>query len=66
MYAEIILMYFFMPLALGSYYALTFFIPPIILVIFRILNEEKVLLKDLKGYKEYMKKVRYRIMPNIW
>lgn len=66
MYLGVMLMYIFMPLALGSYYALIFFLPVIILIVFRTLNEEKVLRKKLKGYKEYMKKVRYKIIPYIW
>lgn len=66
MYVGVILMFIFMPLALGSYWALIFFIPVIALVIARTLDEERVLLKDLKGYKEYMKKVRYRLIPGVW
>lgn len=66
MYAGIMLMIIFMPLALGSYWALIFFIPVIVLIIVRTLNEEKVLSGNLKGYKEYMKKVKYRIIPYIW
>lgn len=66
MYAGVILMYLFMPIALGSYWALVFFVPVISIVVFRILDEEKVLLRDLKGYKEYTKKVRYRLIPGIW
>ncbi|MDP1695907.1 MAG: isoprenylcysteine carboxylmethyltransferase family protein [archaeon] len=66
MYFGVALMFLFMPLALGSYPALVFFIPVIILLIFRILNEEDVLLRDLKGYKKYTKKVKYRIIPYVW
>ena len=66
MYAGIIPMYIFMPIALGSYWALIFFIPVIVLIILRTLDEEKVLLRDLKGYEEYTKKVRYRLIPGIW
>lgn len=66
MYAGIIPMFIFMPLALGSYWALIFFILIIPLIILRTLNEEKVLLRDLKGYKEYTKKVKYRLIPYIW
>ena len=66
MYVGVILMYLFMPLALGSYYALIFFIPVIAVVIARALDEERVLLKGLKGYKAYMKKVRYRLIPGVW
>lgn len=66
MYAGIIPIYLFIPLALGSYWALIFFIPSVALVIIRTLNEEKVLSRDLKGYKKYMKKVKYRLIPYIW
>lgn len=66
MYAGIIPMYLFIPLALGSYAALIFFVPVIILIIFRIFDEERLLLKDLKGYKEYYRKVKYRLIPGIW
>lgn len=56
-----------MPLILGSVYA---FIPLIIfcplLFIIRILNEEKVLKDNLNGYKEYMEKVKYRLIRYIW
>lgn len=66
MYSGVIIMYIFMPLALGSYWALLFFMPMIPIIMLRALNEEKVLLRDLKGYKEYYSKVRYRIMPGVW
>ena len=32
----------------------------------RIKNEEKVLEKDLKGYTEYKKKVKYKVIPFVW
>lgn len=66
MYVGIILIYIFIPIALGSYWASIFFLPVIGVIIFRTLDEERVLLKDLKGYKEYCKKVKYRIIPGIW
>jgi len=66
MYAGVILMYLTMPLALGSYWAILFFIPTVPMIIFRALEEEKLLLKDLKGYREYCRKVKYRIIPGIW
>lgn len=66
LYLSFILMFGFTPLALGSYWAL---IPvallPLILVA-RILNEEKMLLEELPGYAEYCQKVRYRLVPGIW
>jgi protein-S-isoprenylcysteine O-methyltransferase Ste14 len=66
MYAGIIPMYISVPLALGSYYALIFFVPTIGVVFYRIFDEEKILSKNLKGYREYMKKVKYRLIPGIW
>ncbi len=66
MYAGIIPMYLSIPIALGSYPALLFFIPAVSIIFFRILDEERLLLKDLEGYEEYTKKVKYRLMPGIW
>ena len=37
-----------------------------VLIIVRIINEEKILEQELKGYKEYKKKVKYRLIPFIW
>ena len=66
MYLGVIIMYLSTPIALGSYWAiLPFLLTPPILV-FRILNEEEVLLRGLKGYKEYCAKVRYRLIPFVW
>jgi protein-S-isoprenylcysteine O-methyltransferase Ste14 len=66
MYSGVLLLYIFSPLALGSYWAIipVMFIIPVIFA--RILNEEKVLARDLNGYKEYMQKTHYRLIPGIW
>jgi len=66
MYAALIPMYLCVPLALGSYPTLIFFAPIIVVIILRIFDEEKLLLRNLKGYREYTKKVRYRLIPGIW
>lgn len=66
MYVGVLFMYLALPIALGSYYALIFFVPIIPLLIFRILNEEKVLTRGLHGYAEYTKKVKYRLIPGVW
>lgn len=66
MYLGVILMFLFMPTALGSFWALTAFVPVTILIIFRAIEEEKVLIKNLKGYKGYMQKTKYRIIPGVW
>ncbi|MCU0373174.1 MAG: isoprenylcysteine carboxylmethyltransferase family protein [Ignavibacteria bacterium] len=66
MYLAGIILYGFTPLVLGSFYALIpmAFLP--LLLIIRLQNEEKVLADGLKGYNEYMKKVKYRLLPFIW
>ncbi|MRS02715.1 isoprenylcysteine carboxylmethyltransferase family protein [bacterium] len=66
MYAGVLIMMIGVPLALGSYWGLV--VLAIILpgLIWRILDEEKILKKDLSGYADYMQKVRYRLIPKIW
>ena len=36
------------------------------IIVKRIRNEELVLEQELKGYKEYKNKVKYRLIPLIW
>lgn len=55
-----------MPLILGSLISFIIFLVYPFIIVKRILNEEKVLDDKLKGYKEYKKKVRYRLIPFIW
>ena len=66
MYLATLLIFLPMPLILGSLLGLIPFAiyPPLIAI--RILNEEKVLTKDLSGYAEYKKKVKYRLIPFVW
>ncbi len=54
------------PLALGSWW--TLLLTPVLLIIlcFRIANEEDVLIRDLPGYVEYREKVRSRLIPFVW
>lgn len=66
MYAGFILMFFFMPIALGSFWAVIAFIPECIIIILRALNEEEVLKRDLPGYTAYCKKVHYHLVPLLW
>ena len=66
MYLATIMMFMTMPLILGSFYAfLLFLIYPAVLI-WRIRNEEEVLLKGLKGYRVYKEKVKYRLIPYLW
>ena len=66
MYFATILMFLSIPLVLGSLISFLIFLIYPVLIIIRINNEEKVLEKELKGYKEYQKKVKYRLIPFIW
>jgi protein-S-isoprenylcysteine O-methyltransferase Ste14 len=66
MYMAIIILFFSMPIVLGSAVAiLPFLFIPAVLVK-RIKNEEEVLEEGLDGYREYKDKVKYRILPYIW
>lgn len=66
MYSITIILFLSMPLILGSILSfLVFLIYPLIIVK-RIKNEEMVLEKELRGYIEYKKKVKYRLIPYIW
>ena len=66
MYLATLLMFLPIPLILQSLWGLIpFALYPVIIVV-RILNEEKVLESGLEGYLEYKKKVKYRLIPFIW
>ena len=66
MYLAATILYLASTIVLGSYYTLIPMILLSFLLAFRIINEEKVLKQGLPGYKEYMEKVKYRLIPFIW
>ena len=66
MYTATIFLFLAMPLVLGSLISFIIMLAYPFIIIKRLNNEEEVLLKDLKGYKEYQEKVKYRIIPWIW
>ena len=66
MYAVTILLFLTIPLVLGSIISFIIFLIYPIIIGKRIKNEEKVLEKDLKGYTEYKKKVKYKVIPFVW
>ena len=66
MYLATLFLFLSMPLVLGSLISFFIFLLYPVLIIFRIIQEEKVLEKELNGYKEYKKKVKYRLIPFIW
>ena len=66
MYAVTILLFLSMPLVLGSLISFVIFLVYPFIINKRIKNEEEVLEKELDGYIEYKKKVKYKIIPFIW
>jgi len=66
MYTVTIEMFMMMPLVLGSWYALIVFAVYPAVIIVRLKDEEALLTKELPGYEEYKKRVKYRIFPFIW
>ena len=66
MYSATIVLFLMIPLILGSWYALiAFALYPAIIVI-RLKDEEALLTRELQGYTEYQKKVKYRLIPFLW
>jgi protein-S-isoprenylcysteine O-methyltransferase Ste14 len=54
------------PLALGSWWGLFTIIPITLVIVWRPLDEETFLARNLPGYAEYRNRVRYRLIPFIW
>jgi len=66
MYAGMLIWYFATPLALGLYVAIVPYLLFLPVLYIRIKNEEEVLSRELKGYKEYCRKVKWRLVPGVW
>ena len=66
MYMASILLFLMMPIVLGSWYALIVFAVYPAVIVVRLKDEEELLTRELSGYAEYKKKVKYRIIPFIW
>ena len=66
MYTATIFLFLSIPLILGSIISFVIFLIYPFIIVKRIENEEKVLERKLKGYKEYEKKVKYKLIPFIW
>lgn len=66
MYTGNVIMLIGIPLALGSYVGLVFVVPGLIVLAWRIRDEEKLLREELNGYREYTQAVRYRLVPLMW
>ena len=66
MYAGALLLVLFTPVALGSWVGVPFSLLLIMVIVARLLDEEKFLKANLSGYEEYCQKVRYRLVPLLW
>jgi protein-S-isoprenylcysteine O-methyltransferase Ste14 len=66
MYLGAILMFAGAPLLLGSAYGLLPGLALTVLLMARIRGEEDMLCRELEGYREYMQKVRFRLVPHLW
>ena len=66
MYSVTLILFLAMPFVLGSLYSVVVFLayPPMIAQ--RIKGEEALLEQELDGYREYKKKVKYRLIPLLW
>ena len=66
MYFSTLLLFLSIPLILDSLISFIIFLVYPFIIIKRIKNEEEVLEKELSGYKEYKKKVKYKLIPFVW
>ena len=66
MYASGLLYLLGTPLALGSYWGLIAFAPMVPLLALRLVDEERMLVRDLPGYDAYRQRVRHRLLPFVW
>jgi protein-S-isoprenylcysteine O-methyltransferase Ste14 len=65
MYTAALVMFLGMPLSLGSWWGALVMVALLPTLAWRLLDEERVLLRDLNGYAEYRRKVRWRLIPLI-
>jgi len=66
LYASFLLYLLGTPLGLGSYWGLLPFVAIVPALIWRLIDEENMLTKELAGYTEYKQRVRFRLLPGLW
>ena len=66
MYMTTLLLFLAMPLVLGSILSFIIMLAYLPIIAKRIRNEEQVLEEGLPGYREYKKRVRYKVIPHVW
>ncbi|MDO4404464.1 MAG: isoprenylcysteine carboxylmethyltransferase family protein [Atopobiaceae bacterium] len=66
MYAATLIMFMAMPVMLGSPFSLVVMLAYLPIINARMEGEERVLAKELEGYTDYLKRVRWRVIPHLW
>jgi protein-S-isoprenylcysteine O-methyltransferase Ste14 len=66
LYLGCALMMFGAPLMMGSIYGLMIALIGSLILVGRILGEERMLVEELEGYADYQKEVKYRLIPFVW
>ena len=66
MYSATLVIFLAMPVILGSVFSFVIMLGYIPIIVARIRGEEALLEQELEGYREYERKVRYRLIPHIW
>ena len=66
MYSATLLLFMVMPLVLGSIISFVIFLAYPMIISKRIKDEEELLAEELEGYREYQKKVKYKLIPYVW
>jgi len=66
MYAGALVMLLGIPIALGSWWGLLIIVAMMPALIWRLIDEERFLARNLPGYVEYQRKVQYRLIPLVW
>jgi protein-S-isoprenylcysteine O-methyltransferase Ste14 len=66
MYAAGLILMLGIPLALGSWWGFLALVPGVLALAWRILDEERLLKRELQGYAEYTQRVRFRLIPGLF
>lgn len=66
MYSITLLLFLAIPFVLGSLSSFVIFLAYPFIIAKRIISEEMLLENELEGYREYQKKVKYRLIPFVW
>jgi protein-S-isoprenylcysteine O-methyltransferase Ste14 len=66
MYATALFMLIGIPIALGSLWGVLVIVAMLPMLIWRLMDEERFLVRNLPGYADYQNRVRYRLLPLIW